>query len=368
MSEQFSNEILSDMYIFEMSQLIEQLEEVILSNEKTIGYSDDTMNEIFRIMHTIKELSTIIMFENISTLAHAMEDLFYYIRNDRPQNVNYSELSDITLACIDFIKIEMLKIRNGNTTDGEYSALVNNIENFLSVLKQQHARSANADTLDNNKIDQFDFFINESSISKTMDIYKAVIFFEENCQMENIRAYSIVHNLKKSLNELYYIPSDIIDNDESVEIIRKEGFKIYFKTDYSYDILHDLFMQIVYLKELQLTKMNNEDELNLYLYDKNIPLFQKDVTNQPYKQEKDDNDFVTKEIQMVTTQQSIISVNVTLVDKLMDLVGEMVIAETKVIQNLDLNGLVLDNFQKAARQLLKITDEIQDMIIAIRMQ
>lgn len=59
--------------------------------------------------------------------------------------------------------------------------------------------------------------------------------------------------------------------------------------------------------------------------------------------------------------------DVTKLDKLMDLVGEMVIAEAMVIQNPDLDGLELDNFQKAAQRLDKITKEIQDMVMSIRM-
>jgi two-component system chemotaxis sensor kinase CheA len=51
----------------------------------------------------------------------------------------------------------------------------------------------------------------------------------------------------------------------------------------------------------------------------------------------------------------------------MDLVGEMVIAEAMVTQNPDLKGLQLDNFQKAARQFKKITTEIQDLVMSIRM-
>jgi len=62
-----------------------------------------------------------------------------------------------------------------------------------------------------------------------------------------------------------------------------------------------------------------------------------------------------------------ISVNVHKLDRLMDLVGEMVIAEAMVIQNPDLKGLELNSFQKAARQLSKITSEIQDMVMSIRM-
>ena len=59
--------------------------------------------------------------------------------------------------------------------------------------------------------------------------------------------------------------------------------------------------------------------------------------------------------------------NVAKLDKLMDLVGEMVIAEAMVIQNPDLKGLELENFHTASRHLHKITTELQDMVMSIRM-
>ena len=74
-----------------------------------------------------------------------------------------------------------------------------------------------------------------------------------------------------------------------------------------------------------------------------------------------------KDTHVSSTQQSFISVNVAKLDKLMDLVGEMVIAEAMVIQNPDIQGLELENFHKASRQLSKITDEIQDIVMSIRM-
>jgi two-component system chemotaxis sensor kinase CheA len=54
-------------------------------------------------------------------------------------------------------------------------------------------------------------------------------------------------------------------------------------------------------------------------------------------------------------------------DKLMDLVGEMVIAEAMVTQNPDIKGLTFENFSKSARQIRKITSELQDMVMTIRM-
>ena len=62
-----------------------------------------------------------------------------------------------------------------------------------------------------------------------------------------------------------------------------------------------------------------------------------------------------------------ISVSVEKLDKLMDLVGEMVISEAMVVQNPDLKGLELENFYKAARQLEKITSDLQDTVMSMLM-
>ena len=53
----------------------------------------------------------------------------------------------------------------------------------------------------------------------------------------------------------------------------------------------------------------------------------------------------------------------------MDLIGEIVIAESTVLQNPDLNieGLNLTNFHKSAAQLTKFTSEMQDVIMSMRM-
>lgn len=65
--------------------------------------------------------------------------------------------------------------------------------------------------------------------------------------------------------------------------------------------------------------------------------------------------------------QSIISVNISKLDMLLDLVGEIVISEAMVVKNPDLEGLQLDNFNKASLQLRKLTNELQDIVMSIRM-
>ncbi len=65
--------------------------------------------------------------------------------------------------------------------------------------------------------------------------------------------------------------------------------------------------------------------------------------------------------------QRAIRVDVEKLDSLLDLVGELVIAEAMVSHNPDIQGLQLDRLEKSMLQLSKITREIQDMAMSMRM-
>jgi two-component system chemotaxis sensor kinase CheA len=197
-SGQYSNEPLLDMFIFETAQLIEQLEQSILSNEKSSCYTSSAINEIFRIMHTIKGSSAMMMYENISSLAHSIEDLFYFMREENPQNIDCSALSDLVLEGVDFIKVEIEKIKSGAAADGEAFALIDNIKVFLSMLKRSNASTTLTESKEHNSIKKQQYYISPEKVktSTMKNAFKAVICFEEGCEMENIRAYSIIHNLK----------------------------------------------------------------------------------------------------------------------------------------------------------------------------
>ncbi|RMF47418.1 MAG: chemotaxis protein CheA [Deltaproteobacteria bacterium] len=62
-----------------------------------------------------------------------------------------------------------------------------------------------------------------------------------------------------------------------------------------------------------------------------------------------------------------IRVDLEKLDKLINLIGEMVIAENMLVHNPDLEGLELENFAKASQQMSKIVRELQEMAMVIRM-
>ncbi len=369
MSEQFTNEPLLDMFLFETEQLLEQLEQSILNNEKDNDFGEAAINEIFRIMHTIKGSAAMMLFDNIAKVAHSIEDIFFSLRKEKPATLDYSVLSDLVLEGVDFIKVEVEKIKSGNPADGTSEELLESMKKYLLGMKQEVAKPSAAEP--KVKEEKHQYYIGQlrQKQSTEQNTFKATIRFDEGCEMENIRAYTVIHNLTGIATELSYFPSDIIDSDESIFVIRENGFQIYIKTEYDYQKLYEHLNQTIFLKDLELIQVSEEAE-NL------IPIIEsvkETVSQEAWREEKSKanssemKDKIEKEVANANVAQSIISVSVSKLDKLMDLVGEMVIAEAMVVQNPDLDGLSLDNFKKASRQLSKITSDIQDMVMSIRM-
>ncbi|MHC0038895.1 chemotaxis protein CheW [Pseudoneobacillus sp. C159] len=357
-----TDDFILDMYISETSQLVEQLEKIVLESEQSDHFSESIVNEIFRIMHTIKGSAAMMNHHNIATLAHSLEDIFTYIREQgNSQLPSISELSDIMLESVDFIKGEIQKAKQLEVVDGEASLFIQKAESYFILLKTSKQGNGTTDESNLQTLSKSESTILHSLMSENSDntspIFHATVYFEDDCQMENIRAFQIVQSLKEIVEEYRHIPEDIKEFTISGEMIRKQGFQLFFRTEKSYEEIYELFLQSSYLKELELKQIQETVEVeNGHL-----------KGDQPKQQINLDEPDSKEEILTNYSQNNSINVNVLKLDELMDLVGELVIAEAMVTQNPELSGLPLEQFRKAARHLQKITHEIQDKVMAIRM-
>jgi two-component system chemotaxis sensor kinase CheA len=361
----FSNESMLEIFIYETTQNIEQLETAILTNEKACCFTSDMVNEIFRIMHTIKGSSAMMMYNNISLISHSMEDLFYFIREESPEIMDYTVLTDIVLECVDFIKLELDKVKNADDLDGDPSKLTKSIKRFLISIKgEENSTIVTKAKEETPVIQQYDLSAGKNGKASDLKCYEAVIYFEDGCEMENIRAFTIIHNLKDIVEDYSYYPEDIIENDNSIQVIREQGFKITLRSNKSMRELHEFLNCTAFIRNLELTELLESQLQDLF----NLP---QDISVQecPIKLSKlqDLDQVVHGQSESRISHQSIISVDVVKLDKLMDLMGELVIAEAMVTENPELKMMQLNSFYKAARQLKKITNEMQDMVMSIRM-
>lgn len=346
MDSSFSLEPLLEVFIFESSQLLEQLEQSVISGESTSDFSPALIDEIMRSMHTIKGSSAMMKFENIAHLSHSLEDLFYFLREDHPAIVDYSTLSDLVLEGCDFIKLEIYKIRNGDDPDGEASALIKRIDQFLTALKQEN------DT---------------KQIENPMHTYNVIITFEYDCPMPNVRAFGLVHQLEELVDYIHYYPEDIASNPDSATVIQEKGFSMWLQTSKTEEELYTFFAGTPFLKTIDFCQCEPASPLDDSSQISDTVIHESKILESSIGDSAIIDNFPKAATDSTLTQASMISVQVEKLDKLMDLVGELVISEAMVTQNPELKNLPLEQFTKAARQLKKITSEIQDMVMSIRM-
>lgn len=359
-----NKEPMLEMFIFETYEMIEQLQQLIIDSEKIKKFETDAINEIFRIMHTIKGSSGMMMFDNIAGISHTIEDLFYFIRESKPQKINYSSLTDLVLEGSDLIKAETDKINSDKEADGDFSEFIERVNEFLKDIKKSNKLSEDSENHEpkeeaqkNNENQKY--YLSNDKTNENMNLFSATLFFEEECGMENIRCFTVIHNLKEAVDIISFDPEDIIENNDTCEIIKQEGFKIVFKTSKSTEAVLNLFQDTVFLSKVDIKEFSDEKELETNFKEKEE--FPTEI-----KLDNISND-TEKVVAKTSHKQSLISVDVNKLDKLMDLVGELVISEAMVSKNPDISGLQLDNFNKAARQHRKRLSDLQDVVMSIRM-
>ena len=354
-----------EMYLFETNMLNEQLEEIMISSEKQRRFSPEATNEIFRIMHTIKGSSAMMMYNNIASLAHSLEDLFDFIRKNQDIRCDFQELSDLVLEVVDFNKQEIQKIQQGKNADGMPDTLAAKTRALLDQMKQQCGDLCVLPET-NKQATQSVFYISSAQGAEPKEVtaakYACRVQFEADCQMENVRAYMVVHNLKALAQELYHDPPDIISNNDTAAVIRENGIWLYFTTTSEPNLVEETILGTSFVQAAELASIDEYPDSLTALYPEVFG-------TKAVREGKDESDAArdTDITGGAIRQQSIISVNVAKLDVLMNIVGELVISEAMVTRNPDLEGLQLDNFSKAARQLRKLTKELQDVVMSVRM-
>lgn len=389
MAEGFNTDDMLDVFLYESTQLLENLQEIVLDRKDEDSFDEASVNEIFRIMHTIKGSSGIMMYDNITKISHKLEDVFYYIRESQPDNVPHLELVDHIFAVHDFITEEMDKIQAGEVPDGDPTAKIEEIEEFLNKIKNVDTEEGKEAPPENVYEEPTQFYIAPMATSDR-HYYRIVIQYQQDTQMCNLRAYSAVFSLKEVAEDLLYQPEDIISNEASGDYILKNGFKMLLQAQIEQEELLELIDNSSGVESLEIEEIS-EEEFMLGFDTGSAPIIiapqetdeKEDTEEEKAEQEPKapaPGDYVIRDkapgkpkqmgkTKAASHKQSLISVSVEKMDTLMDLIGELVIAQAVVLQNPDLQvpDLDLTNFRKAAGQLSKISSELQEVIMSMRM-
>lgn len=382
------NDSILEMYIFESETLLDQLEEILLQSEDNAELTPDDINEIFRIMHTIKGSSAMMEFDMLAHSSHKLEDLFFVIRENGIKKEDFGDLMDLVLNFSTFLKGEVEKIKNNETLLDENEELIVETEAFLKRIRglsqdaeakipEEFIASPSDDSQPDmlETADEEDFFgdisfeeimsdeIEDSEentdmdqISDKLNIYCLHTRFNEDSQMENIRAFMLVNKLESIGKVIKTIPEQLNNNPEAAGTILKNGFFCHLETTADKETIENIALSILSVKRIDFVDCFEEEvKLEIDAKPEDVVTTKKAIekVNDPNKQKNN--------------VQNLISVDLNKLDTLMNLIGEIVITESMVFGSVGMEGKRDESFEKASTQLQKLTDELQDIVMSIRM-
>ena len=230
-----------EVYLLETRQLNGQLAEILLEAEREGRFSESSIHSIFRVMHTIKSSSAMMGINGLSSLAHKLEDLFSYYRENMDKLEHPKpELFDLLFAASDFITQELEQMDREDYEPGDTSVLEQMTDDFLGHVSREEETDSGKD---GNKPGEEDGreelpVIPELFVSKSGTVVNVTL--EEGCRMENIRAFMLVRSITGLCTLVETYPENLEKQGESAQYIEGHGVFIRFESSDKEKVLETL--------------------------------------------------------------------------------------------------------------------------------
>ena len=363
------NDSILDMYLYETNTLLEQLDSIVLNAEQAGVFTQNDVNEIFRIMHTIKGSSAMMEFNGLMTIAHRIEDLFFIVREKGMEAVpeqHRGALFDLLFQGIDYFRGEIEKIENDQALSDDIDTLLEKINTLIAKIKGDLEGGGPAPAPKAEEAAPAPAPAPAPAAEEPAGglAYGIQVFFDEGCGMENLRAFMLVNGIRDFCGEsdFSFSPTDVESRPETAEAIIEQGFFLYFRNAADRDHAIHTVMGTGSVRTYQLIEAAPAPLPQTEAAGKASPAAKEAAVKPSAAQEAGPGPAGQQH-----ARESLISVNLSKLDELAAVVGEIVITESMVTASPDLRGMKLDNFTKSARQLRKLTDELQDVSMSLRM-
>ncbi len=369
-------ESMLDTYLFETNSLLDQLDEMLVKDEKLGDFSSDDVNEIFRIMHTIKGSSAMMEFGSLSSIAHHIEDLFFYIRDkgiDSLSAQHKKELFNLMFRSEDCLRGQVEKVESGEPLDTDMDAFASEINSFLKKISNAPEEAAGTNsTAEAAKTDSVASAADGNLPQDPSAVCFIHVFLDEGIGMENLRAFMIVNALKECELEFRYYPENMESNPDSCAVIIEDGFYMAFDSEETAAKAGDLLRTQNHIRSYELASVPEPEPAPAPAAPSPAPAPEAAGQAAPaaHNEAAPKPQAPAKQAPATPVKQNLISVNLMKLDDLQAIVGEIVITESMVTSAPELNQLsrdAYDNFMKSARQLRKLTDDLQDIAMSLRM-
>lgn len=351
------------MFLEESMENLQTLNEALLDLEQN-PRNKDKLNEIFRVAHTIKGMAATMGFSDIAELTHKMEDVLSEFREGKLEVT--SNVVTTLFDCLDTLERMVSNIEQGTEEVIDIDEIIKNLEKAANEenITSEVEKKKEEGSIENNQetvktlLNEYDISVLKQGKENGFNGIGIKITLREDTLLKSARAFLIVQELETQ--------GEIIKSFPSTEDIENEQFDV------------ELYFVLVTIK----TKEEIQEMV------KNISEVENVVTS--YVEFKDDGSSageipkpkeIENKIAAANDKKVVVknkpkkeksrrvhqSVRVDLerVDKLMNMVSELVIYRTRLEQ------IVIDSksqeLLETIEQVERTTSDLQDLVMKIRM-
>jgi two-component system chemotaxis sensor kinase CheA len=352
-----------NMFLEESMDNLQTLNESLLELEQN-PTDVDRINQIFRVAHTIKGMAATMGFSDIAELTHKMEDVLADFREGKLQVTQ--EVVTVLFDCLDTLERMVRNIEEGSDAkidiEGIISALHNiaqkkdaspSVQEIKEVKEEVLAKEASHNSDQVIQLNQYDISVIKQAYEKGFGVFNVRIVISENTLLKSARAFLIV----KDIEEI----GEIIKSEPETEKIENEEFDFQLSfvvvTNTKQESLKAMVENISEVREVEVTKIEPQAEVMEDVKPKEIATVENKIT-----EEKTEAN-VTKKPAKKAHQS--VRVDLERIDKLMNMVSELVIYRTRLEQ------IVVDfkstDLTETLEQVGRTTSDLQDLVMKIRM-
>lgn len=360
-----------EIFIEESKEHLQNMNTALLEMEKTHD-NKETVNEIFRVAHTLKGMAATMGYKSMSVLTHDMENVLSEIRNGKMEAT--PDLSDVLFQCLDALEqyIDVIA-ETGNEGTEKNQKIIDQLNNILAGKNPKEPVITKTET-------PVSIQTNDTSATKSVEnerkhlmlpfndyeknaILKAkeegyitiggTICISDTCVLKSARAFIIFRALEKLGQIIKSYPSVQDIEDEKFE----SDFSVFIVTKDTTEKFHKDLMSIAEVEEVLFDIMEVTGE---------VKDFSTKSEKEKEKEKEDSRDGDNKSQQQTNKKPKAnrtVRVDIERLDNLMNLVSELIIVKNG-LETVESNN---QNMNEQIEYLERITTNLHDAVMKVRM-
>lgn len=178
-----------ELFITESKEHLQGLNESLLGLERN-PEEREHLNEMFRAAHTLKGMAGTMGYENISELAHKLENILG--RGREGERIDKRDI-DVLFECIDTLGTLIEDIASGKVVQRKLSRLYKKLDRILPNVKETPSIVPRSESLE---LTENERHMIESSKKSGLSCFRLLIGFSDKCTLKSARAMVVLKEIE----------------------------------------------------------------------------------------------------------------------------------------------------------------------------